>query len=214
MALRDLFNTIKTAFVGKRVEDVTLEELERQGNHLRAEEEKIHARQDELSAREGQLLAEGREARVESMKKRIAVKIKDGRDELRSLDQRLAVLSKSARVVRGLRTIKENETFYRSAGLGNALAGIPLERIIAYIEKAPEGVERDVDGMSEILEALGAADSAMSKAVGTAESDAELDDIMREMSAAPDPTPAREQSTARPTPIRRAEEARGQEEQR
>ena len=200
MALRDLFKTIKTAFVGKKVEDVTLEELERQGNHLRAEEDNIHARQDELASRERQLIAEGREAVGEPMKKRIAGKIRDGRDELRMLDQRLTVLSKSARVVRGLRTIKENETFYRSAGLGNALAGIPLERIVAYIERAPEGMERDAEGMQDILEALGAADEAMTKAVGGAQADAELDDIMRELSAAPESAPASEQSAARPAP--------------
>ena len=171
--------------LAKTIADVTLEDLEREQNRLRADQDKLHAEADAIDLRERQLLDEGRAAANAAMQRRIAGKIKEVRDRRKTVDQRLSVVVKALRVAIGLYTIKENEAFYKSAGLGGALSGIPLAQIIAYIEKAPAGVEQTVDGMRDILESLGKTGATLDETFADPGADGELDDIMSEFADAP-----------------------------
>lgn len=182
MALMDMLSNLWKSFGSKSVDDMPIEDLERERNRLRVEEDKILEEQDDLAVRERQLMEEGREAQSVTAKKRIAAKVLDVRNRGKTLEQRLSVLGKSLRIANGIHTIKENESFYKNAGLGGALADIPLERLIVYIERSPEGVEQSVDKMGDILEALSDAERVMDGAVGssTGERDSELDSIMAE----------------------------------
>ena len=193
MDIKNLFSKALGFFRGKTITSVTLEDLDRERNRLRSEQDNLNAEADQIGLREGQLLDEGRAAPNVAMQKRIAVKIKDGRDRRKTLDQRLAILAKSLRIATGLHTIKENEAFYKSAGLGGALSGIPLAQIVAYIENSPAGAEQTVEGMRDILESLDAAGAALDEILADPGDDDELADIMSEFA-----TPAPESAQAEP----------------
>ena len=197
MNIKNLWDKTYGLFRSKTIDGVTLEDLERDKNRLQGEREKLQGEADGIETKERQLLEEGRAAPNDAMKRRIASKIKDGRDRKKTLEQRLSVIAKSLRIVTGLHTVKENETFYKSSGLGNALAGIPLANIVAYIEKAPAGVEATVDGMRDIIESLADYGSTMDSAVGDSGADRDLDDIMSEFDAS-EPEAASQQSAAHP----------------
>ena len=185
MDFSNLFGKFRELFRGKKtIKDVTLEDLERERNRLLADQDKLDQERDTLAHREQQLLEEGRAVKNDFMRKRIAAKIKDGRDRRKTLDRRHSVIAKSLRIATGLHTIKENEAFYKTAGLGGALADLPLAQIVAYIENSPAGIERSVEGMRDVLESLNASDAALGDVFADAEADRELDDIMAELNDA------------------------------
>jgi len=154
----------------------------------------ISAEADRIDLEERQRLNEGRAAPNAAMQKRIAGRIKEGRDRRKTLDERLSVLAKSLRVAIGLHTIKENEAFYKSVGLGGVLAGIDIAKIIVYIENSPAGAERTVGGMRDLLDALNAAGAALDEMhadAGSDDEDAAIAEIMGEFAVpASDPAQA------------------------
>jgi hypothetical protein len=142
-----------------KLEDLSLDDLQREKIRMTQEERKMLARLKEVEKQKRVLFTEGvgndsdREQRV------IARRIKELDVEANNMDRMLQVISKQMRVLNGLMQLKERSRMAAESGLSNLISNIDLQDLILYIDRASVDGEFNMDKFDQVLNALEEADA-------------------------------------------------------
>jgi hypothetical protein len=137
-----------------RLEDLSIDDLQREKIRLAQEERKLIARLKEVEKQKKQLFAEGVQNDSDRERRVIARRIKELDVEANNMDRMLQIISKQMRTLNGLMQLKERARMASESGLTNLITNLDLEELIRYIDKASVDGEFNMDKFNQVLEAL------------------------------------------------------------
>ena len=141
------------------IEDLQLDDLNREKVRLVQEERKMLARLKETENKKRQLFEEGVRNPSDREQRVIARRIKELDVEANNMDRMLQMISKQLRVIGGLIQVKERSRLAAESGLSNILDNLDLQDLIVYIDRASVDGEFNMDKFDEVLYALEEADA-------------------------------------------------------
>jgi hypothetical protein len=159
------------------LEDLDLDDLSREKTRLELEERKLIRRVEELEDKKQQLFEEGTKESSKRKQVILARKIKELDAQIRNLDKNLRFMSRQLRVLNGFVQLKENERLMQDAGISKLIAGVDLQTLQTYVDRAT------VDGvfhMDKFQDVLSVMEESQTVAGGYEEED-DIMEIVREM---------------------------------
>jgi len=142
-----------------RLEDLSIDDLQREKIRLAQEERKLMTRLKEVEKQKKLLFAEGVQNDSDRERRVIARRIKELDVEANNMDRMLQIISKQTRTLNGLMQLKERARMAAESGLTNLITNLDLEDLIRYIDKASVDGEFNMDKFDHVLGALEEADA-------------------------------------------------------
>jgi len=142
-----------------RLEDLSIDDLQREKIRLAQEERKLIARLKEVEKQKKQLFAEGVQNDSDRERRVIARRIKELDVEANNMDRMLQIISKQMRTLNGLMQLKERARMAAESGLTNLITNLDLEELIRYVDKASVDGEFNMEKFDQVLRALEEADA-------------------------------------------------------
>ena len=121
---------------GRTIDDITLDELQREKIRLDQDEAKLVRHVEELESQKKQLFLRGKDETSERQQMIVARKITELDAQARNLDRQLQFISRQLRTINGFIQLKENRRALRDSGLISVLGRIDLERLQKYVQDA------------------------------------------------------------------------------
>jgi hypothetical protein len=141
------------------LEDIKLDDLQREKVRLDQEERKMLARLRELESKKRQLFEEGVGKPSEREQRVIARRIKELDVRAGNMDRMLQAISKQMRILNGMIQVKERTRVMAETGISKLLTDIDLHDLIIYIDKASVDGEFHMNKFDELLGILEEADT-------------------------------------------------------
>lgn len=137
-----------------RLEDLSLDSLQKEKTRLELEERKLIRRVEELEAQKRQLFEEG--TREPSTRKQVilARKIKELDAQVANLDKNLQFFSRQLRVLNGFIQLKENERILRESGISRLITSVDLQTLQTYVDSATVDGVFHMDKFQDILSVM------------------------------------------------------------
>jgi hypothetical protein len=136
------------------LEDLALDDLQKEKTRLELDERKMIRRVEELEAQKRQLFEEG--TREASNRKQVilARKIKELDAQVHNLDKNLQFFSRQLRVLNGFVQLKENERILHESGISKLITGVDLQTLQTYVDRATVDGVFHMDKFQDILSVM------------------------------------------------------------
>jgi hypothetical protein len=121
---------------GRTIDDITLDELQREKIRLDQDEAKLVRQVEGLESQKKQLFLRGKDEVSERQQMIVARKITELDAQARNLDRQLQFISRQLRTINGFVQLKENRRALRDSGLISVLGRIDLEHLQKYVQDA------------------------------------------------------------------------------
>lgn len=133
---------------------LSVEELRKERVRLEQIDRKLHDELSETESRKRELFERGRQSKNQREQVALARKIRELDAFAEGRNQQLAIVSKQARVLAGLVTVKENQSLIEELGMGSVLKKLDLTELQAAVEKASTKGAFEMEKFTQLLGAM------------------------------------------------------------
>lgn len=137
-----------------RLEDVTMDDLQREKVRLDQEQRKMLAQLREMEANKKKMFAEAVRNTSQREQMVIARSIKEVELRIEGMDRMMQSISKQLRTVNGLILIKERVRMQSESGLTSLIGTIDLNDLVTYVDKASVDGEFQMNKFDQVLNAM------------------------------------------------------------
>lgn len=171
-----LFDPITKWLRGKNsLEDLSIDELRREGIRVEQKQNKIIKQVEELEEQKQELFLKGKDESSKRKKHILATKIKELDVQAKNLDKSLRHLSKQLRIVNGFVHLKENARLFEGTGID--INSFDLEELQQYVEVATADGQFRAEKLEEVLGTI----EGTGELMGEVEEDEEILQIVEAM---------------------------------
>jgi hypothetical protein len=164
----------------KGLDDLKMDELNRERIRLEQEERKMLAEIQKLESDKRKLFEDGTRKTSELEQRVLARSIQELDHKARERERNLQAISKQKRIIGGLIEVKERMRVMSESGISAVLKNIDMGDLLTYVDKASVDGEFHMDKFNEMLRTLGQADNIRPEIT----EDQDVLDIVKEMQLA------------------------------
>ena len=137
-----------------RLEDISMDDLQREKVRLDQEQRKLLAQLRDLEGEKKKLFADGVRNASEREQRVIARRIKEVEQTIEGKDRMMQSLSKQLRTTNGLLMIKERVRMQSESGIASLIGQIDLGDLVTYVDKASVDGEFQMEKFDKVLNAM------------------------------------------------------------
>jgi hypothetical protein len=143
----------------KNLDDIKLDDLNREKIRLEQEERKILSDLKKIESEKRKLFEEG--VRNASQREQLVIgrRIRDLDQQATNMDRMLQAISKQLRIINGLAQLKERVRINAESGLASIIASMDLGEVVNYVDRASVDGEFQMSKFDDVLRAMEKADA-------------------------------------------------------
>jgi hypothetical protein len=146
-------------FAGKRkFRNIDLDEIRKERVRLEQTEMALVEEVERIETQKQDLFSRGAAEKSQRLQLIAARKIKELDAKAKQKDKQLALVSRQARVLSGLASVKENEAVLQDMGVSSIIGDMDLGSLAKYIDQATVDGELRMERLGEILELVESSD--------------------------------------------------------
>jgi hypothetical protein len=166
----------------KKLDDIPLDDLNRESLRLENAERTFEIKVDKLEAQKKDLFAQGTRTNSDRERRMIARQMQEVETEIKSNERMLIGTTKQKRVIKGLILLKREQEYLANSEVGSVIKSVDITTLTSWITDQTSESDLNLDRVEEMLGSLETGDMVRR----THTDDTAVDDLVRQMSMAHD----------------------------